>query len=99
MSKDHKDNQNPLMGRCPVCSGPEASTGQSDAYVSVTLDNSDKDVELVWSEYYQLYVCRLCKIRGIDLTVDAVRDKDDRDKKTERQQMGFVKSYTTNSIN
>ena len=91
-----KDNQ--LVGRCPVCAAPEASDWHNDAYNASTIESSDKDVYLVWSEYYQLYVCRVCREEGINLTVDAIRDHESNEKEAERQRMGFTQTYVTNTL-
>ena len=93
-----QDPHNPLVGRCPICSDPESSSDHSDAYVGSTIVDSDKDVPLEWSVYYQLYVCRLCNIKGQDLQVDEVRDDDEVPKDQSRQKMGFGLTYTKNSI-
>ena len=91
-----KETENQLVGRCPVCQAVSASTDHNDAYVGSTINDSDKDQYLEWSAYYELMVCRLCKIRGQDLTVDDVRDNEDRMKETARQRMGFRRTYVTN---
>ncbi len=93
-----QDTENQLVGRCPICQAAAASTVHSSAYVGCTINDSDKDVYLVWSEYYQQNVCRVCNEEGKILTVDAVRDNDDRKKESERQKMGFVKTYTKNTV-
>ena len=92
------ETENQLVGRCPICPDPESSTDHSDAYNGSTIADSDKDVYLVWSAYYQQWVCRLCKIEGIDFTVDDIRDQDDRNKEISRTRMGFRQTYVTNSI-
>lgn len=91
-----KDTDNQLVGRCPICPDPSADTTANDAYVASTINDSDKDQYLVWSIYYELYVCQLCKKQGDDLSVDIVRDEDDKEKDKERQKMGFRQTYTTN---
>ena len=95
---DSKDNQ--LVGRCPICPPSSAPTPDNDAYVAPDFVASDQDQYLVWSRYYELYVCQLCKKQGDDLSTDIVRDEDDKVKDNERQKMGFLTTYTTNpSIN
>lgn len=94
MNPEHTDNT--LVGKCPICTGASASADHNDAYEASTIVDSDKDVYLIWSEYYQQYVCRVCREDGINLTVDAIRDNEDRERDSERQKMGFVKTYTTN---
>lgn len=92
------DNQDQLVGRCPICGDPESSTDHNDAYVGATVNDSDKDFYLVWSIYYQLYVCRVCRVDGENITIDDIRDADDVIKEKKRQKMGFVDTYTTNSL-
>ncbi len=91
-----KETDNQLVGKCPICSGPEPSSGDSVAYNPSTIVDSDKDYYLEWSHYYQQYVCRLCKIDGIDLDVDEIRDEDEEEKEYSRQKMGFLRTYTKN---
>lgn len=91
-----KDNQ--LVGRCPICSVPEASDWHNDAYNASTIDSSDEDAYLVWSEYYQLHVCRVCRVEGINLTIDKIRDNEDAQREYERQKMGFTQTYVTNTL-
>lgn len=85
-----------LVGRCPVCGGPEAADGVSSAYSASTIDSSDKLVPLVWSVFYNQNVCRLCKIEGEDKMVDDVRIGADNEREQERQQMGYRRTYETN---
>ncbi len=98
MQENDKGTDNQLVGRCPVCSPPESNTEANDAYSASTINDSDKDVYLEWSNYYQIYVCRLCRIHGEDRTVDDVRNDEDREREKRRMKMGFKKTYVTNSI-
>lgn len=92
------DAEFPLIGQCPVCPGPTgADVDDNSAYVTRSQDNAnDKDVELVWSEYYEKHVCRLCAQEGRDKIVDDVKIEADEEAEQERQSMGFTNTYETN---
>lgn len=92
------DAEFPLVGECPICLGPSgADVDDNDAYITRSQDDdTDKYVELVWSEYYEQHVCRLCAQEGRDKMVDDVRNEDDLEKEQERQEMGFTNTYETN---
>lgn len=92
------ETENQLVGRCPICPDPSGYTGSNQAYVDPNFGDETSDLEknLFWSIYYELYVCRLCNIQGQDLSVDVIRDWDDREKDKDRQKMGFRQTYVTN---
>jgi len=93
-----KESDNQLVGQCPICTAPSADSTANDAYVASTINDSDKDVYLEWSVYYEEYVCHLCNEDGKNFIVDEIRDNDDREKEKSRQKMGFKHTYTTNTI-
>lgn len=90
------ETENQLVGRCPICPDPSAPTPDNDAYVAPDFVDSDKDQYLFWSVYYELYVCRLCNIQGMDLSTDEIRDEEDKEQDHIRQKMGFRHTYVTN---
>lgn len=92
------DLEFPLIGQCPICPGPAgADVADNSAYITCAQDNSnDKEIELVWSEYYEQFVCRLCAQEGCDKIVDDIRNEDGQEKEQERQAMGFTNTYETN---
>jgi len=97
MNKADKTNQ--LVGRCPICSAPSGADGLNDAYTSKAMDGSgDKNVYLYWSDYYQLHVCQMCVKIGEDEVIDKFRNDDDIEKEEKRQEMGYVRNYTKNSL-
>ncbi len=87
---------NPLIGRCPVCAGPEAQDGANDAYVASTMYDSDQLLPLVYSAYYEQNVCQLCKKQGEDFQADEVRDDDSAEKESIRQEYGTRHVYDPN---
>ena len=90
------ESENQLVGRCPICPAPSPDENASDAYVASTIVDSDKDMYLVWSVYYELYVCKLCEKEGRDLGSDPIRDQEDVDRESRRYRMGFKNTYVTN---
>ena len=97
MSEAERTNQ--LVGRCPICSAPSGAEGLNDAYVARDMDGSgDEDVYLYWSDYYQLHVCQSCVIIGKDEVHDQLRNDADIEKEEKRQEMGYVRNYTKNSL-
>lgn len=85
-----------LYGLCPLCSGAESPEPDNPAFVSVTIAESDKDQELVWSRYYEKWVCRAHLIEGQDHEIDQTRNDRDNEEEKERQKMGYTRTYEPN---
>lgn len=93
---DAENKQFQLVGKCPICSWPQESTGHSSAYSGRELSQSDKDFYLVYSAYYQQNVCPQCYREGLDKIPDDSRHERDQQLSQERQSMGFLLTYTKN---
>ena len=86
----------PLIGKCPVCSGPTGADWANDAYVESTMYDSDQLLPLVWSAYYEQNVCQLCEKEGRDISIDETRDNDSAEKEEIRQEAGYTHVYDPN---
>jgi hypothetical protein len=87
------------VGRCPLCSGGGAGpdTDAGSAFSSTQI-SSGEDVPLEYSPEYDQDVCILHRRKAYEENIGNERFTE-RDKLAEkqRQQMGFVKTYTPQS--
>ena len=82
-----------MYGRCPIGHNraPSGATGDN---LSTTLIDSDEEMELYWSNYYQTYVCKMHERRVQDLKDDIKFHEKELELEKKRQGMGFVKNQT-----
>lgn len=82
-----------IYGRCPIGHNmsPSSDTGNN---LSTNLIATDEERELVWSDYYQKYVCRTCKRQEQDQIDDKQFTEREKEMERKRQGMGFIKNYS-----
>lgn len=85
-----------LYGLCPACSGAESPDPDNTAFSAVDIASSDKYQKLFWSDHYQTYVCRTCKIAGEDEDTDMIKNERDQEAEEDRQRMGYGRTYEPN---
>ena len=82
-----------IYGRCPIGHNraPSGATGDN---LSTTEIDSDEEMELYWSNYYQTYICKMHERRVQDLKDDEKFHENENKSEEARQGMGFVKSQS-----
>lgn len=86
-----KEFPDKLYGRCPIGHNIEPSSDTGDDLSTNLIDANTEESELVWSNYYQKYICRFCERRVQDLIDDKLFHEREVSAERERQGMGFVK--------
>ena len=98
MDNQRSDSFSELVGLCSVCANNTGYEGDNPVYNDADFSDSDKLQPLYWSTHYDMHVCQLCLKQGIDIDRDCIRDDVDQERDQDRQEMGFVRTYTKNTI-
>lgn len=78
------------FGRCPL--GHNPTPGTSGGAYSANQIGSDEEQPLVWSDYWQMYVCKMHKDKESDETYNKDFSERDAEEEKFRQSAGFTNS-------
>lgn len=82
---------NNVYGRCPLGHNSVASGATGD-HLSTHEIGSNEDVPLLWSNYHQKYICKMCLDKVSDIKENERRSERYRREEEIRASLGYVQA-------